>query len=484
MNIPPNVNVEDQIARLNTFVEGVDFISATDPDGDEITQYRIRDLNAAANSSRIFTNGNARGANVFIVVAADELDTLQIRAGNQVGSQRFEIQAFDGVEWGPTAAFTFYSVTANNRLPVVNASTIRVVANERVRLTDFITGNDPDGFPIDRIRIKDAIVGRNSGFFEVNGVRMTENEFFFVNREDFDNVFYVGALNGQTERIFTRVRDGRPDIGGQWSEVVQSEAVTTGNANRPFVQANTIVLPQRVTIPIETLISVFDADGNSIKAYRFLDTSSPDNSAFLSTNGNRRNSNRFFQVSADQLNTVGLTSAAIFRDDQIRVQAFDGRHWSPIQTLRVTADVQPTLDADPILVVEDLERMRVVDLFTQSDVGPRFRSYEIIDTSSNNPDPDVDTFANLVQGVNDYFVANERHSFTANEFEQLFVEGGKFENRHLDEIYVRANNGRFNTRWERLNVRSEPEYLQSHHIDNGGAPLNWTQFLPRPIRLC
>ncbi len=477
MNKPPIVNVQDQIALLNTSINGVSLVSASDPDGDPITKFRFRDKNGTNGSGRIFVNGNGQPANVWIEVTSANLNTLEFVAGNQVIQDTVEVQAFDGKVWSAIAPFVVYSVVPNVTVPVINANTIHVVANEKVKVRNFIFASDPDGWPIDRMQFRDDRVGMNSGYFEFKGVKMPESQWFFVlDMNELDQLYWVGALNGQSEKIFSKARDGAPGVGGQWTDPVTSLATTKENFSPPFVAPFSIVLPHKVTIPMENLVFVSDADGNTIKRYRFLDTSLPTNSAYVSVEGIRRPHHEWIYVDGDKLDTVTYTSAQINRDDLLRVQAFDGRHWSTIQTIRITSEVQPSFDKPKIFAFEDLDRINLIDLIAKSDNGPTFKSYQVYDNSTTHSDPMVDLTGNLVFGINNFQGARQLHQYTRNEFEQLFFEGGKWDNRAIDELYVRAHNGRFNTRWERITVRSEPEMRQSHHAFSQGAPLEWKRF--------
>ncbi|HMO15618.1 MAG TPA: M10 family metallopeptidase C-terminal domain-containing protein [Pirellulaceae bacterium] len=477
MNRPPIVTAQDQVALLNTSINGVNLASASDPDGDPITLYRFRDTNPANGSGRLFLNGTARAANVWVQVTAANLGNLEFRAGSVVSQDTVEVQVFDGSVWSTITSFVVYSARPNTTLPRIEGS-ISVVSYEKVRVMDMLNIFDPDGWPIDRLLMKDTNIHAASGYFEFKGQKMPQNEFFYVlDMKELPELYWVGALNGQTETLVIRARDGAPNVGGQWSAPAYINATTLENLSRPFVAPFSIVLPQNFTTSMESLVSVSDADGNTPKRYRFLDTSVPQNSAYISINGVRLEHGVWHEVSADQLNLVTFTTAAINRADELRVQAFDGKFWSPIQTVRVTSRELPRFKRPEIVALEEIERISVFEQLTKLDKGPIYSTYQIFDASSTNPNPLVDLTGNLVFGANNFLQTQTVHTLSRQQFSQLRFESGKWDNRQIDEIFVRAFNGEFYTPWERITIRSEPEMRDSHFTDQEN-PNNWMLYFP------
>jgi len=475
MNTPPVVTAFDQIALLNSSTSASSLFNFFDADGDPPVRYRFRDRTAGNNTGQFKLNGVAQG-NGWVVVTPANLGDLVFEAGSSIGTDTVDILAYDGTQWSAFTSLTFYSVMANTTKPSVQLSNFGVVQNERRPVEPLISFNDPDGWPLERIRFRDLTVAAGTGFFLFKGQRMPENQWFtVVNPEDLSRLHYV-AGSDQTETILTMARDGRPHQGGQWSDVFWSTATSLRNTSRPFVLPASTVLPKGASMPLENLIDVADADGNTIKRYRLRDTSPQANSAYLTVNGVRQAPQTWVTVSAKDLPNVRLTSADVFRTDEIRVRAFDGRHWSPVQGFLVDTQVQPKLGQSGPVVVEDSERINFMDVFEQIDSGPMFKSFEVYDSSSTHPNHLVDLTGKLVQDTSNFLAPNTLHTLNSVEMQSLIFEGGRFDDRALDEIYVRANNGQFNTRWERLTLRSEPEYIESH---TGADPpfTNWKDFI-------
>ncbi|MEZ5721460.1 MAG: CAP domain-containing protein [Paracoccaceae bacterium] len=88
------------------------YLDASDPDGDEIVYYEVRDQQGRHNF-KLKGDGviNARDG---YVIDADELSRLVVRRDGALGDSRLEIRASDGDDWSDWAAFTLHTVSADD----------------------------------------------------------------------------------------------------------------------------------------------------------------------------------------------------------------------------------------------------------------------------------------------------------------------------------------------------------------------------------
>ena len=89
--------------------------TASDPDGDTITTYALKDVTG---NGHFVVNGVVQAANVEIDLTAAQLAQTTYQSGS--GSDQFSVRAFDGTLWSGWQTAT---VTAPvNQAPVVKAS--------------------------------------------------------------------------------------------------------------------------------------------------------------------------------------------------------------------------------------------------------------------------------------------------------------------------------------------------------------------------
>ena len=150
MNNPPVLTVEDKIALLGTSINGTELVSAVDPDGDPIVRYRFKDTTTGnPTSGKLFLNGVEKTGRFQF--AAAQLANLEFVAGTAPFEDKIEVEAFDGFQWSLISLFSIFNVTVNDDKPVISGGpSFNVVAFEKVKIADFFSYSDPDGWPADR----------------------------------------------------------------------------------------------------------------------------------------------------------------------------------------------------------------------------------------------------------------------------------------------------------------------------------------------
>jgi len=115
-NAAPRINIADiTVAKVSgkrkkAWVE--DALKATDPDGDTIVFYEVRDAQGRQNF-RIKGEGKIDARDGY-VIEADELQNLLAVRDRRIGETTLEIRASDGDDWSDWAEFTLNTVSSQD----------------------------------------------------------------------------------------------------------------------------------------------------------------------------------------------------------------------------------------------------------------------------------------------------------------------------------------------------------------------------------
>lgn len=445
-NTAPVVTAIDKTVFINSFVAASDLFTVFDADaGDVITKFRFMDFSNEGSTGNFEFDGSPRFNGSVTEIAAADLSKLFYIGGGQVGNERIRIQAYDGEAWSdPTVVAFAYTVRQNLTDPVVTITPISVLANEFVTAASFISATDPDGYPIKRYLLRHR--NDDNSYFQLGGRKYAAGEYFSVNAAELEELRYYAFGKG-TERIDAFAFDG-----AQWSDFATADIQTRFNENRPTVQFNRVIVPQRESVPVIDKILTADADGNTPKRVRFFDTSGHGFSGYLTRNGVELEAKKWHEVAFSRLAEFRYTGADKLFNEQIRVKVYDGRYWSPVQTIVFETVTRPTLGDKQNAVDSHLEEVGLSDLIFQTDQGPDHMIYEVVDTnpvaiSGTLRENGFRRAANVIHSITPVALAND-----------WTFETGTFENRSYDEVYSRAYNGTFYSNWKRFKFRGEPEY--------------------------
>ncbi len=440
---PPIVQGFDKIILINDTIGASDLFTATDADGDTITQYEIED-EAIASSGRFELNGVGQANGGTLTVSAAQLANLIYVGGTSIGKEDIFVRAFANGAWSNRAKLTVFTVRSNVTAPLVNANNFTVVSPERVAASTFIDAYDPDGWPITTYYVRDRSVG--AGKFYLNGVAQTEGVTFAVSAADFPNLYYEGASNFANESIDLWVHDG-----AQLSERQTVTASTLENVNRPVVFYKEIPVPVSGGLVLFPLLNWSDPDGNSIKKYRARDGSPQAFSSYLAVNGRERDAQTWVSVNAEDFGNLEIVGASRRHSSPIFVQLYDGKHWSPIQKLQIKTIERPVLVSDDFLLEEQLNLLPLSQVFDNVGGGASPIGYEIFDGTTG-------IASGRFENGGVPLSANQIHNVTATQFDNLVFRTGAYGARQVDDIYVRADNGTFKNTWSRVEVATEPNH--------------------------
>ncbi|HMO15619.1 MAG TPA: M10 family metallopeptidase C-terminal domain-containing protein [Pirellulaceae bacterium] len=475
MNTPPVVNVQDLTVLLGGTINGLNLVTTSDAENDPITRWQFVDSYGGDESGFFRVNGVRRDANTIITMTNQDLASLEYVAGSQIGRETIRARVFDGQAWSTWIEFFIYTARPNVNRPVVTSFPFQVVAYEKIfNVSAWINASDPDGHPIDRYLFRDRGIG--DGYFELNGVKLNENQWNLVLAKDLPKLRYVGSLAGGTEIIDVMARDGL-----NWSLNHSFVATTRPNLERPLVEERTFRLPSSVFRSLKEFVNVSDADGNSIKRYRVFDTSIAPGSAYLEVEGVVQPDKTWIELTPEQFRNSVIWTATTARSDQFRIQAFDGKFWSPIATVTVLSDRKPQIVAQTVdglgIVVADshFDEFRLADYFDYIPSVPSFVRYQVIDRRANfgpqlqpggqlSGDMRLNPTPQNPGSISDNFI----RTLTPSEFSQVRLRGGFQTGR--DDILVRGFNGQYWSDWTRLIFQTNTGWLT--------AGTSWNNFTP------
>ncbi|MEO7727488.1 MAG: M10 family metallopeptidase C-terminal domain-containing protein, partial [Burkholderiales bacterium] len=118
VNHLPIINAPDRTVTQNQWYLAATFFSVTDADSDSITQYQFIDNTTTAGSGYIWTNGSIPAAGTTLTVNSADLANTWIRGGANVGTDNWQVRAYDGVDWSNWASFNLRT----KRAPVISAA--------------------------------------------------------------------------------------------------------------------------------------------------------------------------------------------------------------------------------------------------------------------------------------------------------------------------------------------------------------------------
>ena len=315
--------------------------SASDPDGDTITQYQITD--ATTGGATLLLNGVAQAENTPIIVTAAQLVQLQIQSSATGGTNAFTIQAFDGTVW---SSATNVNVATNETASAVTVTgALQLMPGQVFGVTAAnlpITVSDADGDPVVTYRFTDVGSGAASASLIFNGTAVAQGGSVDVPVAQLANLSVQGGSGSGTESLQVQVYDGY-----QWS-AAQTISVVTDTA--PTVAAAATNVRPNQTVAASSIFSVSDADGDTITQYKITDATT--GGAHLLLNGVQQAENTAIAVTAAQLAQLQVQGSATAGTNAFTIQAFDGLAWSNATTVTLsTNETAPSLTVSPSLLL-------------------------------------------------------------------------------------------------------------------------------------
>jgi hypothetical protein len=192
---PTNSNIA---ASAGQIFAAASLFTASDPDGDAITQYDFWDTGGGG--GHFLVNGVTQPTNGDIYVSAGQLAQTTYQSGN--ATDTLWVSANDGTQWSAWSPSFTVSVQKIDTPPVVTPtnSNIAASAGQTFAAASLFTASDPDGDAITQYDFWDA--GRGGGHFLVNGVTQPTNGDIYVTAGQLAQTTYQSG-NG-TEYLWAR----------------------------------------------------------------------------------------------------------------------------------------------------------------------------------------------------------------------------------------------------------------------------------------
>lgn len=516
----PVVTANTATVFVNGLIDIQDLFSASDADND-IVSYTFTDFRDLANSGFFLFDGVPIDNGGSITIDAADLDRLQYSGGSQIFFEGFRVSAEDAAgNFSNNAVGRIYSVRSNTTRPNVARPFFDVLANESTPASQFVRGFDPDGYPLTEFEFSDlnnvamlfttntrmwvgssghnfetgdtvTIIGadqaqfnvtatitvtndnvfyidtpglvptsatgdikvyeHNQGYFELNGSALPQGTTFRVSADELENLHYVATGPDDVENVYVRGYDG-----ASWSIQKKGAATISDNANRPTVQFSRSVTPADQSHDFWESLNVTDADQNTIKTYMFFNTSPHAQNGDMYFQGEVVPRKTWITVQADELNQLSFTTPRQGFEQLIRVRAYDGEHWSIPGTHTIESTppiIRPSIEPTVNLMIHEQRELVAIDsVFSKSDVGDTHTHVQIFEPTT---DPASGNFrfgvTNLEGGV--------VHEFPIQAFNNgVSFYTGDYQNRHIDPIYQRNWNGTEWSKWQKIEIRTEPEF--------------------------
>ena len=194
----PVVTTSNIWMRRNRTVAASSLFTATDPDGDPITTYAIKD---PTGNGHFVVNGVIQASNTEIDLTAAQLAQTTYVSGT--GSEQLSVRASDGTLWSAWQTVSINVAAPNEKAPVVTASSLTTLAGQTFAASSLFAVSDPNGDPIVTYALKDTT---GNGYFVVNGVVQASNtEIDLTAAQLAQTTFVAGSA---TDQLSVRASDG------------------------------------------------------------------------------------------------------------------------------------------------------------------------------------------------------------------------------------------------------------------------------------
>jgi 20S proteasome alpha/beta subunit len=342
----PVVTALNTTLSHNQNIAASSLFTATDPDGQTITTYALKDVTG---NGHFVVNGVAHGTNVEIDLTAPQLAQTTYQSGS--GPDQLSIRASDGTLW---SAWQTVTVTAPvDQAPVVTTSNKTVTHNQSIAASSLFTATDPEGDTITTYALKDVT---GNGHFVVNGVVQASNVEIDLTAAQLAQTTYVAG--SATDQFSVRAFDGTLWSGWQTATITapvnQAPIVKASNktltyspnASSPSTASNSSIAASSLSTPIDpsiaasSLFTATDPDGDPITTYALKDVTG---NGYFVVNGVAQATNVEIDLTAAQLAQTIYQSGS--GSDQLSVSASDGTLWSTWQNFTVTGPVVTVVEA-------------------------------------------------------------------------------------------------------------------------------------------
>jgi hypothetical protein len=419
-------------AHLQSFALSSLF-SVNDAEGDAIKKYQLWDSNRDPNSGYFTVNQAPQLAGTIITITAAQLSQTAFVTGTV--SDSLQIRAFDGIDWSAAdnASWSPFTVTVPvNNAPAVTTGNVTRAHLQSYALSSLISVNDADGDTIKKYQLWDSTRDIHSGHFIIGNQVQQSATVIEITPQQLAQTFFVTGEIGDTLQV--RAFDGI-----DWSAADNAAwapfTITVPANNAPVVTTAPVNAQHGRSLALSGLISVNDADGDSMTRYQLWDSTRDPNSGYFIVGSIVYAAGTVIDITAAQLAQTSFVTGMV--SDSLQIRAFDSIDWSASDTAAwAPFDVSVTSYTAPSLTTSDVnttpgQTLALSSLFSVSDPdGDSMTRYQLWDSTA---DPNSGHF--VVNGVTQ--AASTVIDITAAQFGQTSSLTGTVG----DSLQIRAFDG-------------------------------------------
>jgi len=355
--------------------------SASDPDGNPITEYVLYDWTAGG--GHWVVNGVVEPAATDISITAAQLSQTTFQSATS-GGDLLGIAAYDGVSWSAAGVWTKFDVNAPaEQPPVVAASNVTAATpGEVFSASSLFSAGASTGYSITEYELYDFTTG--SGHWVVNGVIESAATDISITAAQLSQTTFQSATTGG-DLLGVAAYDGV-----NWSN---SGAWTKFDVNAP-IEPPPVVAAVNVTattsgevFSASSLFSASDPSGNPIVEYELYDWTT--GGGHWVVNGVVEPAATDISITAAQLSQTTFQSATS-GGDMLGVAAYDGINWSNSGAW-TKFDVNAPVEQPPVLTTSNVTATTLGEVFSASSLfsasdpsGNPIIEYELYDFTTGS----------------------------------------------------------------------------------------------------
>ena len=337
----PVVTASSVMLPQNDIVAASSLFSASDLDGDPITQYSFYDDLRTASSGEFLLNGVAQPKGTYqpLFVSASQLSQVTFEAGAGGTADDLYIAAYDGTVASNIAHLQVSAATPP--APVVTASNVTLPQSDIVAASSLFSATNPAGAtPITSYAFYDDLRTASSGEFLLNGVAQPKGTYqpLVVSASQLSQVTFEAGAGGTADDLYIATYDGTV------ASNIAHLQVSAATPPAPVVTASNVTLPQSDIVAASSLFSATNPAGATpITSYAFYDDLRTASSGEFLLNGVAQPKGTYqpLVVSASQLSQVTFEAGAGGTADDLYIATYDGTVASNIAHLQVSAATPP-----------------------------------------------------------------------------------------------------------------------------------------------
>ena len=456
-------------------------ISVTDADNDTITRYQLWDGNRNANSGYFLVNNQVQAAGTVIDITAAQLSQTffvvgMFPAGATNTFDQLQVRAFDGFDWSAAdnASWSPFNIgVPANSIPYVNMNNYSASRNQTIALSSILGNSsafgDSNNDTITKYQLWDSTRDAASGNWFVNGVAQAPGTIITVTAAQIGQVSFVsGVMSDSLQvRIFDGLDWSAPD-NGAWSSfsvLVPESAPQVLTVNKSS--------PAGRTLALSSLMTVSDADNDTITNYQLYDSSIDPNSGHFVVGGVVKAAGTVIDITAAQLAQTSFVTGSVA--DNLQIRAFDGALWSAADNAPWSPfTVAPSTNNPPIVSTANVTRnvnqtvaLSTLATITDAD-NDTITRYQLWDSNGSASSGHF-----VVNGVNQ--AANKVLDITAAQFAQTsFVVGSVADNLQIRAFDGTAWSAADNASWAPFTVTPSANHAPVVNTTNSQAQRNQT----------